>query len=227
MLNRLAVAAVAALSALSSVGCAATVSRDQYDRDLAAQKEYIESLERQNADYAAKAKALENLEDMNLVARTQDELYQQIADQLKAALGALRHDGEETMTFDAAKGRWTMGTDLLFDSGTWNITAKGMEILKKFAEAHKGKAMRFRIVGHTDRAPIAKGPTKERLETDTNSELSCRRAIAVMGALRKFGSFSESQFEVAGMGNQQPVAPNDKNAANMKKNRRVEIYILK
>jgi len=225
MLNRLAIAAVAAAAALSSVGCAATVSRDQYDRDLAAQKEYIESLERQNADYAAKAKALENLEDMNLVARTQDELYQQIADQLKAALGALRHDGEEAMTFDARTGKWTMGTDLLFDSGTWNISAKGLDILKKFADAHRGKAVKFRIVGHTDRAPIVRPGTKDKLDTDTNMELSARRAVAVMGALKKFGIPESAFVECVGMGNMQPVANNGRNAADMKKNRRVEIFI--
>jgi len=224
MLNRLAIAAVAAAAALSSVGCAAAVSRDQYDRDLAAQKEYIESLERQNADYAAKAKALENLEDMNLVARTQDELYQQIADSLKKALGGLNGEAGD-LTFDAAKGKWTMGTDLLFDSGSWKVTAKGMEILKKFADAHKGREWRFRIVGHTDRAPIVRPGTKDKLDTDTNMELSARRAVAVMGALKKFGIPESAFVECVGMGNMQPVANNGRNAADMKKNRRVEIFI--
>src|SRR5262245_56314209 len=138
-MQRLAIAAVAELSALSSVGCAATVSRDQYDRDMAAKDEFIDSLKRRNDDLEAKVGALDKLQDMTLVARTQDELYQQIADQLKAALGGLRQDGEDAMKFDPLKGAWTMGTDLLFDSGTWNITAKGLEVLKKFAEVHKGK----------------------------------------------------------------------------------------
>lgn len=219
--------AVVAAAAFSAAGCAATVSRDQYDREMSAKDEFIQTLERRNADLEAKDRARGNMEDMKLIATTQDELYQQIADQLKAALGALRHDGDDAMTFDPKRGAWTLGADLLFDSGTWTISAKGLEVLKKFAEAHRGKAMRFRIVGHTDRAPIAKKGTMDKLATDTNTELSVLRAVAVMGALKKFGSFSESQFECAGMGNTQPAAPNGRSAADMKKNRRVEIFVLK
>jgi flagellar motor protein MotB len=223
---RLGLAAAGAL-ALLSVGCSSTlVSKEQYERDVAAQKEYISSLERRNADLEAKARALENLEQMNLVARTQDELYDQIAAQLKTALDTLRgEDGD--VTFDPASGKWTMGADLLFDSGSWSVSSRGQEVLKKFADAHKERAIRFRIVGHTDRAPIARPKTQQALETDTNMELSARRAISVMGALKKCG-LSEGQFaECVGMGNIRPAAPNDRVAANMKKNRRVEIYVLR
>lgn len=224
MFGRIAVVSVAALGA---VGCSGTyVNKLQYDRDVNALKEYTQTLERRNAELEAKAKAFENIEDLQLVARTQDEIYQQVADSLKAAMEALRHDGE-TMTFDPKRGVWTAGTDLLFDSGSWTISAKGQEILKKFAEAHRGKTIRFRVVGHTDRAPIARESTKKALDTDTNMELSARRAVAVMGQLVKFG-LGENQFvECIGMGNQRPVAQNDRSAGNMKKNRRVEIFVLK
>lgn len=218
---------LAASAALLAAGCAGNVSRAQYDRDLAALKDYCSTLERRNNDLEAKARALDNLDDMKLVAQTQDELYGQIAESLKAALEALRHDGESPMSWDPKRGAWTMGTDLLFDSGSWSVTAKGMEVLKKFADAHKDRNLHFRIVGHTDRAPITKEKTKKELETDTNMELSARRAVAVMGALKKFG-MKESQFvECVGMGNTQPAAPNDRSAANMKKNRRVELFVLK
>lgn len=224
MLKRLGLPAAVLVFA---AGCSGThVNKLQYDRDVAALKDYAAALERRNADLEAKARALENLEDIQLVARTQDELYQQIADHLRAALEVFREDGD-AMTYDARRGVWTAGTDLLFDSGSWTISAKGLEVLKKFAEAHKGKDVRFRIAGHTDRAPIVKENTKKALDTDTNMELSARRALAVMGQLKKFG-LAEGQFtECVGMGNQRPAAPNDRNAANMKKNRRVEIFVLK
>ncbi|MBI2932900.1 MAG: OmpA family protein [Planctomycetes bacterium] len=225
MFARLALVSCAALVA---VGCRSTyIHKSIYDRDLAAMKDYASGLERRNTDLEAKARALENLQDISLISRTQDELYEQIAESLKSALDGLRQDGETAMSYDARRGVWTAGTDLLFDSGRWTVSPTGLEILKKFAEAHRGKNLHFRIVGHTDRAPIVKEKTKRELETDTNMELSARRAIAVMGALKGFG-MSESQFlECVGMGNTQPVAPNDRNASNMKKNRRVELFVLK
>ncbi len=220
--------ALAASLALVGVGCSSQyVRRDIYDRDMAAAREYQQTLERRNSDLESKNQGFGSLQDMQLVARTQDELYQQIAESLKAALEGFRQDGDSAMNWDPKLGKWTAGTDLLFDSGSWTVTAKGMEVLKKFADAHKGKTMRFRIVGHTDRAPITRPKTVQALDTDTNMELSARRAVAVMGALKKFG-MSESQFvECVGMGNQQPVAPNDRIAANMKRNRRVEIFVTK
>jgi flagellar motor protein MotB len=130
------------------------------------------------------------------------------------------------MSFNTKTGAWEMGTDLLFESGSDKISAGGNEILKKFADAHKGRSFNFRVVGHTDRAPITKAGTKERLDTDTNMELSADRAIAVMGALIKFGIPESSFAECVGKGNREPCASNDRSAANMKKNRRVEIFVI-
>jgi outer membrane protein OmpA-like peptidoglycan-associated protein len=218
--------AICAFSALVAVGCGGTmVNKAQYDRDIQALKDYAESVDRRNKELEAQAAGWRNVEDIKLIATTQEELYRQIAESLKQALSGL-HGEAGDLTFDAKSGKWTMGTDLLFDSGSWKITAKGMEILKKFADAHKGKEWRFRVVGHSDRAPIVKKATMDALETDTQMELSVRRSVAVVGALQKFG-MTEKQFECVGMGNTQPIAPNDRNVANMKKNRRVEIFILK
>jgi flagellar motor protein MotB len=119
-----------------------------------------------------------------------------------------------------------MGTDLLFDSGSDKVSTKGRDILKKFADAHKDRSINFRIVGHTDRAPISRAQTKQLLATDTNLELSALRAIAVMGALKEFGIPESSFAECVGKGNREPAVANDRSAQNMKKNRRVEIYIL-
>lgn len=219
--SMLALAAVAAVGS----GCA-TVSADKYDRDVAALKEYVGTLERRNLELESQNQSINRRLDDATLARASDELYGQIARQLQAALAALRNGETEGMTYNAKTGAWEMGTDLLFDSGSDKISAKGNEILKKFADAHKGRAFSFRIVGHTDSARIAKKDTKDRLFTDTNMELSALRAIKVMGALKEFGVPESAFAECVGFGNKQPCAPNDRNAANMKKNRRVEIYVL-
>ncbi|HEU4338705.1 MAG TPA: OmpA family protein [Planctomycetota bacterium] len=214
-----------AVAASSAIGCA-TVSSEKYARDIAALRDYNDTLVRRNQALEAQNEGMgRQLDDVTL-ARTTDELYSQLARQLQTALDSLRNGETGGMNYNAKTGAWEMGTDLLFDSGSDKISAKGTEILKKFADAHKDKAFHFRIVGHTDCAKIAKKGTKELLDTDTNMELSTIRAIAVMGALKNFGIPESSFAECVGKGNREPCAANDRNPANMKKNRRVEIYVL-
>jgi chemotaxis protein MotB len=214
------------LAAAVTSGCA-TVSADKYHRDLDAANRYISELERQNQSLINENQGLNQKVDDTLVAKTADEYYSQIAKQLQAALEGLRAgDTSGIMHYNKKTGAWEMGTDLLFDSGSEKVSAKGRDILKKFAAAHKDRNINFRIVGHTDRARIARQDTMKRLDTDTNMELSALRAIAVMGALKEFGIPESSFAECVGKGNSQPIAPNNNVAANMKKNRRVEIYIL-
>ncbi|MBI4566019.1 MAG: OmpA family protein [Planctomycetes bacterium] len=214
-------------AAVASIGCA-SVPASRYSRDIAAQKEYIATLEQRNRDLEVQVQSLLRQSDERMIAKTTDELYAQIARQLQEALRGLRgNDSEEGMEYDARRGAWITGTDLLFDSGSFAVSVKGKEILKKFAEAHKDQNVRFRVVGHTDRAPVVRAKTKQALDTDTNMELSARRAVAVMGQLKSYG-ISESAFEeCVGMGNNSPRAPNDRNATNMKKNRRVEIFVVR
>jgi flagellar motor protein MotB len=216
---------VVVFAAASAVGCA-TVSSEKYARDIAALKDFNDTLVRRNQELESQNEALSRISDETALVRTTDELYGQLARQLQTALNALRNGDSEGMAFNPKTGAWEMGTDLLFDSGSDKISAKGSEILKKFADAHKGKSYSFRIVGHTDCARIARKSTKDRLDTDTNMELSADRAIAVMGALIGFGIPESSFSDCIGKGNHDPCAPNDRSAANMKKNRRVEIFVM-
>ncbi len=222
---RLASVLSLAVAASSAIGCA-TVSAEKYARDIAALRDYNDTLVRRNQALEAANEGINRQLDDQTLARTTDELYGQLARQLQAALDALRNGDGSGMAYNPKTGAWEMGTDLLFDSGSDKISAQGSEILKKFADAHKGRSFNFRVVGHTDRAPITKPGTKERLDTDTNMELSVDRAVAVMGALVKFGIPDTSFAECIGKGNKEPCAPNDRIAANMKKNRRVEIFVL-
>ena len=218
-----ALALVVAVS--SAVGCA-SVSAEKYARDIAAQRDYIESLERRNLALESANDGLSRQVDDVTLAKTTDELYSQLARQLQAALESLGSGNKSDMHFNPKTGAWEMGTDLLFESGSAKLSAQGQSILKKFADAHKGRSFNFRIVGHTDCAKIAKKSTKDLLDTDTNMELSALRAIAVMGELKNSGIPESSFADCIGKGNREPCASNDRNPANMKKNRRVEIYVL-
>jgi len=142
---------VLALAAI--VGGCSTVSADKYARDMGAQKEYIGELEKRNQELESQNQAANRQLDDATLARTSDELYGQIARQLEAALASLRNGETDGMKYNSKTGAWEMGTDLLFDSGSDKISAKGGEILKKFADAHKGQSYSFRIVGHTETDP--------------------------------------------------------------------------
>jgi flagellar motor protein MotB len=214
-----------AIAASTAIGCA-SVPAEKYARDIQALRDYNDALVRQNEELLTQNESLNRRVDDTEIARTSDELYSQLARQLQTALESLRHGDPGGMTFNTKTGAWEMGTDLLFESGSAKISAQGHEILKKFADAHKGRTYSFRIIGHTDRAPITKKKTQDMLDTDTNMELSALRAIAVMGALKSFGIPESSFAECIGKGNREPCAPNDRVAANMKKNRRVEIFVL-
>lgn len=219
----LSVLALAAVSAAVLPGCS-TVSVEEYNKMATAQKEYIEQLEERNKVVELENADLRRLADGAALAKTTDELYAQIARQLEKALRDFGGDEDGELSFK--DGRWTLGTDLLFETGSWTVSAKGKDLLKKFAEAHRAQTVRFRIVGHTDRAPIVTAALKAKLDTDTNMELSVRRAVAVMAVLKGFGMAESAFGECVGMGNMSPRAPNDRSAANMKKNRRVEIFVL-
>ena len=213
------------VAAATTSGCA-TVSAGKYHRDLDAANRYISELEKQNQALLSENQELNLENDRVVLAKATDEYYSQIAKQLQAALEGLRAGDASGLSYNQKTGAWEMGTDLLFDSGSEKVSSKGRDILKKFAAAHKDRNINFRIVGHTDRAPIARKPTLDMLTTDTNMELSTIRAIAVMGALKEFGIPESSFAECVGKGSSSPAAPPDRNAQNMRKNRRVEIYIL-
>src|SRR5262245_43849172 len=123
-----------ALAAASGIGCA-TVSAEKYNRDIQAANAYISELEKQNAALQTENQGLNRQVDETLINKTADEYYSQIARQLQSALEGLR-GGDTTgpMSFNPKTGAWEMGTDLLFDSGSNKISAKGHEILKKFAD---------------------------------------------------------------------------------------------
>ena len=93
------------------------------------------------------------------------------------------------------------------------VNVNDLAALKRFAGTLAAiPDLRLMTVSHGD--PVTSDPA------------AALRAIAVMGALTKFGIPESSFSDCIGKGNKEPCALNDRNPANMKKNRRVEIYVL-
>lgn len=108
----------------------------------------------------------------------------------------------------------TFAGDLLFDTGRSELKTGAQRSMQKLAEFLRDNPQRqIAIEGFTD----ATGGE------EMNQALSERRAMAVKRALESMGA-NPQQIQVAGYGEQYPVASND-TAAGRQLNRRVEIVV--
>lgn len=98
-------------------------------------------------------------------------------------------------------------TDTLFHTDSARLTSAGRAHLQQFFQ--QAGAFAYAIYGHTD----------SRASDEYNIRLSERRAAAVANVARSVGAQVAREI---GYGERRPVAPND-SAANMQRNRRVEI----
>jgi flagellar motor protein MotB len=204
-----------ALAVFGSVGCAGIfVPKEQYDRDLAHIREHNASLERDNNELHAKADALDRLKAEGAGADS-GQAYAEMAEALKKALAGIPGIERGDVSI-GDKGQTIFATDMLFDSASWEISAKGKEVLKKWAQANKGSQLR--IVGFTDKRPVVSTGLKAKLDTDTNMELSANRALAVMNEFIKAG-IAERSMWVEGRGSAEPRGTD-------KDSRRVEVFTV-
>jgi flagellar motor protein MotB len=206
----------AAFVALSSVGCSSTwMSREEHETLTRELNDYKNALEAENAalkikgaDYDRMKAELENNGEAA-------KFYSELAASLREAFKSVGIAPTEIEVHP--DGRVVFATDVLFDLASWNLTPRGKEILAKFALTQKNNVMK--IVGHTDRKPIVSAGLKKALETDTNKELSVKRALAVMGELMHHGIREGQIASVEGHGSSEPKKTD-------KDSRRVEIFIV-
>ncbi len=207
-----------ALAVLASVGCTGVfVPKTQYDRDVNQLREYNAALERDNAELRPIKDAYDRLKAQAAFNSESSRSWEELAEALKKALDGLAVEPGD-FTYDRKTGAFVFAADLLFDSGSYDISAKGKEVLKKFAQVNRGAHLR--IVGHTDSAKVVKASTKQKLPvSDTNMELSALRAVSVMHELTRNG-IPERSMWVEGRGSSEP------RPGGLKACRRVEIFIL-
>jgi chemotaxis protein MotB len=118
--------------------------------------------------------------------------------------------------------RYTVNSDLLFKSGSWDMSPDGQSIIARLAKKLAPTQQNHLVVaGYTDDAPI--GPSLKRAGVTTNVELSQKRAEAVMQFIISQGVRPEL-ISAKGFGESDPVAPNN-TPAGRAQNRRVEISI--
>ena len=115
-----------------------------------------------------------------------------------------------------------LDSDLLFESSSTKLTLKSTKILDKVGGLIKSKfnLHNIRVEGHTDSVPMASAVYP------SNWELSAARAGSVARYLITNFSFKPNLFSIVGYADTRPIADNQK-PENRKKNRRVEIIVLK
>jgi flagellar motor protein MotB len=216
-MSKLSIAIVAGVLAFTSVGCSsAWMTREEHDRETAQLLEYKNALEAENAQLRMKGAEFDKLKAEFDANSESSKFYNDLAANLKQALNGIGVTDKD-WGFNPKTGAIEFKDGVLFDLGSWNISAKGKQILKTIAETQKSNVVK--VVGHADKKPITRASTKAALDTDTNMELSCRRAVAVMGELLK-GGMRESQIaSVEGHG----TSPTHSNGVA----RVVEIFIVK
>ncbi|MFC2948674.1 flagellar motor protein MotS [Virgibacillus sediminis] len=109
---------------------------------------------------------------------------------------------------------------LLFPSGEAQILDTGKPFLDRVGTLLKNLPNDVMVEGHTDNRPMAG------YRFPSNWELSGARASSVVRYLIDNHQLEQSRFSISGYGETRPVVPNT-SAENMKKNRRVEMIIMK
>lgn len=115
-----------------------------------------------------------------------------------------------------------LDSDLLFESSSTKLTLNSTKILDKVGKLIKDKfnLHNIRIEGHTDSVPMVSAVYP------SNWELSAARAGSVARYLITNFSFKPNLFSIVGYGDTRPIVGNE-NPEDRKKNRRVEIIVLK
>src|SRR5262249_21848590 len=116
--------------------------------------------------------------------------------------------------------KYTVNSDLLFRSGSWEMSKEGQEVIAKLVpQLAPFQQSKLVVNGYTDNAPV--GRALQRQGVTSNEVLSQKRAEAVMAYLTAHG-VKPDMISARGLGEADPVASN-KTAEGRVQNRPVEV----
>ena len=118
--------------------------------------------------------------------------------------------------------KYTVNSDLLFRSGSWEMSPQGQELIAKLVpQLAPFQQSKLVVNGYTDNAPV--GQALQRQGITSNEVLSQKRAEAVMAYLIAHG-VKPDMIAARGVGEAEPVASNT-TAQGRAQNRRVEVTL--
>jgi len=147
-----------------------------------------------------------------------DEAAQQLADSIEAAMADLVDDGLIDVRRDKRWIEVEIKSSILFNSGSSELSAKSVPVLRKLAEKIQPLDNVIHVEGFTDNIPI------NNFEFISNWELSASRAASVVHLFTRLG-IDPQRMAAIGYGEFRPIAGNA-TAAGRAKNRRVVLVIM-
>jgi chemotaxis protein MotB len=170
-------------------------------------------LEAANAElFAANQSVLEMVDERG-------ELGAELAEikQMTRELSRMIDSGRLQVNFRRGRMVVELKAQVLFPSGSADLTVDGKDALTEVARSLRGFSGRhFIVAGHTDNVPVSG-------KFANNWELSSARAVTVTGALIR-GGLRPAQLVAAGYGEHDPIARNNSDAGKQQ-NRRIEIIL--
>ncbi|WP_195573547.1 OmpA/MotB family protein [Paenibacillus sp. 1001270B_150601_E10] len=168
-----------------------------------------------------KAVMVGEITEKDLAYRKQEEQLQHVKNMVQAYIDENKLENAITV-IDSEKGiEIRLSDSLLFALGQSELTAQAEPTLSKLASLFEKLDTTISIEGHTDNVPMSPGSRFK-----DNWALSAERALSVLRYFVKEESLKQEQFQIAGYGETRPVDTNE-TADGRKKNRRVEIIILR
>jgi len=193
---------------VATTGC---VSKSTYEKGLNDRDQKIKKMGNERDDLQ---RALAEMRAREAEQQKRLQEYNDLTQRFKKLIDA----GTLSVHIVDGKMMVSLGTDVLFPSGSAKLSAKGMETINTVGTQLAAiPDKKYQVEGHTDNVPL-------KSKSYTNWELASARAISVLKAMIQNG-MPENRVSAASFADTAPVAPND-TSENKAKNRRIEIAIV-
>ncbi|MDT0641783.1 OmpA family protein [Zunongwangia sp. F363] len=151
----------------------------------------------------------------------EDSINLAVSYNLKNSISEGADDEDIDISVDETVVMINVSDKLLFNSGSYRVSNKANDLLKKLADVIKSEpTMEVMIEGHTDDRTMV-----ENSYLQDNWDLSVRRATAIVRLLQDKYGVSPEKLIAAGRSSYAPLVEND-SKENMAKNRRTRIVII-
>ncbi|MCB0349459.1 MAG: flagellar motor protein MotB [Bdellovibrionales bacterium] len=196
----------------------ACVSNSKYQKDLMSKQNEIDSLNRVQTELKASLDDVKKAYNEMLARRAEEQKRLNEFKELTAKFQQLIDSGTLKVKIVDGKMVVSLGSDILFPSGSAQLSEKGIETIKAVAtEFASIQGRDFQIEGHTDNIPM-------KSENYTNWDLATARALSVLKLMIDNG-MPKNKISAAGFADTKPIA-NNATSQGRAQNRRIEIVVV-
>ena len=215
------------ITLLMLLSLSACVSSGKYDkmvkdRDMvsAEKAELQNQVEQLRAGQQALNEKLAQTEQQKQQAHAEIDRQQMIYDNLQAAFSKEQQANQVKIEMMKSGIKVNLANEILFPSGSSDLNAQGIDVLKRAAAELKKSPYQTLVAGYTDNVSIS---AKLKEKYPSNWELAGARSARVVRLLEEEGVPSVQLISLS-FGDNHPVASNDTEEGRSK-NRRIEIIL--